>query len=74
MKSTWLTFVSLVWGPLVFAQTFAPDINQCPRLAPRERPPTGVNDLRPDDIGVIAAIGDRYYSRLLQALFPKIPF
>ncbi|ORY90421.1 hypothetical protein BCR43DRAFT_518886 [Syncephalastrum racemosum] len=48
----------MAWSMLSLAQRFAPSIHQCPRLAPRDKPPTGVNDLRPDDIGVIAAIGD----------------
>ncbi|ORY90426.1 hypothetical protein BCR43DRAFT_508922 [Syncephalastrum racemosum] len=42
----------------VTSTEICPSINQCPCLAPRGKPPTDVNDLRPDDIGVIACIGD----------------
>ncbi|ORY90432.1 hypothetical protein BCR43DRAFT_499287 [Syncephalastrum racemosum] len=59
MKLTLLIFASFLgWSSVALAQTFASSIHQCPRLEPRERAPTGVNDLRPDDIGVIAGIGD----------------
>lgn len=35
-------------------------IDSCPTLEPRSQAPTNVSDLRPDDIKVIAAMGDRY--------------
>ncbi|CEG71333.1 hypothetical protein RMATCC62417_07082 [Rhizopus microsporus] len=41
---------------LVSALSF-PDISQCPPL-PQRSPPESVHDLRPDDIKVIAAMGD----------------
>lgn len=37
----------------------APKIEGCPALSPRVTAPTKVTDLRPDDIKVIAALGDR---------------
>lgn len=37
----------------------AKSISECPPLAPHP-PPSSAHDLRPDDIKVIAAIGDRY--------------
>lgn len=37
---------------------FAPSIDQCPKLNKRPKP-SSVHDLRPDDIEVVAAIGDR---------------
>lgn len=37
----------------------APSIDKCPALTPRSSPPTKVSDLRPDDIKVVAALGDR---------------
>ena len=36
----------------------ASSIGDCPQL-PARNGPTGVNDLRPDDIKVMAAMGDR---------------
>ena len=39
----------------------AASIGECPQLAPRATPPTSPRDLRPDDIKVIGALGDRYY-------------
>ncbi|KAI9352319.1 hypothetical protein BD770DRAFT_368275 [Pilaira anomala] len=36
----------------------APSIDKCPALTPRSSPPTKVSDLRPDDIKVVAALGD----------------
>jgi hypothetical protein len=38
----------------------APKIEGCPALYPRATPATKVTDLRPDDIKVVAALGDRY--------------
>lgn len=38
---------------------FVADIDACPALSPRS-PPTSIHDLRPDDIKVIGALGDRY--------------
>lgn len=38
----------------------ASSIDSCPTLEPRSQAPTNVSDLRPDDIKVIAAMGDRY--------------
>lgn len=38
----------------------APSIGECPSLKPRASPAVKVNDLRPDDIKVVAALGDRY--------------
>lgn len=38
----------------------APSIEECPALGPRATPATSVSDLRPDDIKVVAALGDRY--------------
>lgn len=38
---------------------FVSDISECPPLSPRS-PPESVHDLRPDDIKVIGALGDRY--------------
>ncbi|PJF16852.1 hypothetical protein PSACC_03346 [Paramicrosporidium saccamoebae] len=40
------------------AQRYAADIRQCPVLEPRSNPPKDIGDLRPDDIGVIMALGD----------------
>ena len=37
----------------------ASSIGDCPQL-PARSGPTGVNDIRPDDIKVMAAMGDRY--------------
>ena len=37
----------------------APTIAGCPGLKPRSAPATKANDLRPDDIKVVAALGDR---------------
>lgn len=31
----------------------------CPRLTPRNSPPTSVRDLRPDDIRIVMGLGDR---------------
>ena len=36
-------------------------ISDCPALPPRKSPPKDVTDLRPDDIKVVAALGDRYF-------------
>lgn len=38
----------------------APTIAECPALKPRSAAATNVADLRPDDIKVVAALGDRY--------------
>lgn len=38
----------------------APNIEGCPALSPRTTAATKVTDLRPDDIKVVAALGDRY--------------
>lgn len=38
----------------------ASSIDSCPTLEPRSQAPTNVSDLRPDDIKVIAGMGDRY--------------
>ncbi|KAI9263352.1 hypothetical protein BDA99DRAFT_438457 [Phascolomyces articulosus] len=38
--------------------TYVKDISECPQLAPRSSPPAGPHDLRPDDIKVVAALGD----------------
>lgn len=37
----------------------APSIEKCPALKARSTPATSVADLRPDDIKVVAALGDR---------------
>ncbi|KAG2222309.1 hypothetical protein INT45_001572 [Circinella minor] len=42
----------------VNAQQFASSISECPKLPGRTSPPTNPRDLRPDDIKVIAAMGD----------------
>lgn len=39
---------------------FVADVNKCPSLSPRS-PPDNVHDLRPDDIKVIGALGDRWF-------------
>ena len=39
--------------------TYVKEISECPQLKPRSSPPAGPHDLRPDDIKVIAALGDR---------------
>ena len=53
------------------AQQFASSISECPKLPGRTSPPTNPRDLRPDDIKVIAAMGDRYSNKTLhQCLFP----
>ena len=39
--------------------TYAKEISECPQLKPRSSPPAGAHDLRPDDIKVIGALGDR---------------
>lgn len=38
----------------------ASSIGDCPALSPRKTGATSVKDLRPDDIKVIGAMGDRY--------------
>lgn len=38
----------------------ASSIDSCPTLEPRSQAPTNISDLRPDDIKVVAAMGDRY--------------
>lgn len=48
----------LLVASLVGAQRYAEDIRQCPMLEPRAQAPRDVRDLRPDDIGVIMALGD----------------
>lgn len=37
----------------------APTIEKCPSLTPRSKAATSINDLRPDDIKIVAALGDR---------------
>ena len=37
----------------------ASSISECPQLTPRPGGPAGAHDLRPDDIKVVAAMGDR---------------
>ena len=39
--------------------TYVKEISECPHLKPRSSPPAGPHDLRPDDIKVVAALGDR---------------
>ena len=39
--------------------TYVKEISECAQLKPRSSPPAGPHDLRPDDIKVIAALGDR---------------
>ncbi|KAG2233944.1 hypothetical protein INT48_009757 [Thamnidium elegans] len=36
----------------------APTIEKCPALTPRSKPATSISDLRPDDIKIVAALGD----------------
>lgn len=43
----------------VSAEEYADDLSSCPKLPKRDVAPTSVHDLRPDDIQVVAAIGDR---------------
>lgn len=45
--------VSAADGPV-----YASSINQCPKLNKRPKP-SSVHDLRPDDIEIVATIGDR---------------
>lgn len=46
---------------------FVANIDACPALSPRS-PPTSIHDLRPDDIKVIGALGDRYTYKFLLPL------
>lgn len=55
---------------------YTADITECPSLTPRS-PPSSVHDLRPDDIKVIAALGDRYdiFNKHIQgAYFDNVKF
>ena len=70
----WLSFLQTInmrfsLAALALAATFlisgsqaitASSIEECPPLKPRSSPATKANDLRPDDIKVVAALGDRY--------------
>lgn len=40
--------------------TEVPLDTKCPFLKPRDYPPESVHDLRPDDIRIVAGLGDRY--------------
>lgn len=70
-----LKYLTLVIGSVAAASVphfpssglTAQSIYECSPLAPHP-PPSSVHDLRPDDIKVIAAIGDRYiilYKRII---------
>lgn len=59
---------TLLLIPFVTTVPVAPIVNisvpldiGCPQLAPRTTPATSVHDLRPDDIKVVAGLGDRYF-------------
>lgn len=56
-------FAPLALSALLFISSSqaatAPSIEQCPALKPRASPAVNVNDLRPDDIKVVGALGDR---------------
>jgi phospholipase B1 len=56
-----LTSLTLVAALLISGNQAltAPTIAECPVLKPRSAPATNVADLRPDDIKVVAALGDR---------------
>lgn len=61
MRFTLTTLAAI--ATLCIGQTFAataPSIEACPALKARETAATSVSDLRPDDIKVVAALGDRY--------------
>jgi uncharacterized SAM-binding protein YcdF (DUF218 family) len=55
------TSLTLVAALLISASQAltAPTITGCPALKPRSAPAKHVTDLRPDDIKVVAALGDR---------------
>lgn len=54
----WSAIITLTASQLANALT-ASTIGDCPSLAPRSSPPSNIRDLRPDDIKVIGALGDR---------------
>ena len=53
------TFAVAQQSPGPVDGTYVKEISECAQLKPRSSPPTGPHDLRPDDIKVIAALGDR---------------
>ncbi|KAI9255158.1 hypothetical protein BDA99DRAFT_562429 [Phascolomyces articulosus] len=65
-KKTLATLGMLMFSSTAFIQqtaalagsTYASSISECPQLTPRTTGPTSPRDLRPDDIKVIAALGD----------------
>lgn len=60
MRFTLTTFAAI--ATLCVGQTYAAtasSIGACPALKPRATAATSVADLRPDDIKVVAALGDR---------------
>lgn len=57
--SKFLTIIlSLLSVQYVYAQKYADDIRSCPVLEPRSSSPKDISDLRPDDIGIVMALGD----------------
>lgn len=48
------------------------DITQCPKLAPRDSPPTNVSDLRIDDISVVGTLGDRSVNSLCKIMHDEL--
>lgn len=61
MRFTFAT-LALAASTLLISSTqaeTASSIESCPALKPRASPATKVGDLRPDDIKVVAALGDR---------------
>ncbi|KAI7848208.1 hypothetical protein BDC45DRAFT_450680 [Circinella umbellata] len=52
------TFAVAQQSPGPVDGTYVKKISECAQLQPRSSPPAGPHDLRPDDIKVIAALGD----------------
>lgn len=60
MRFTLTTFAAI--ATFYIGQTYAAtasSIDACPALKPRATAASSVTDLRPDDIKVVAALGDR---------------
>lgn len=59
VKIVWLPLGLASWGLLAHAvDRFAKEIHLCPVLEPRRTGPKDISDLRPDDIGLVMALGD----------------
>lgn len=60
MRSIFLSLIAIATVLLSGSEAqYASSISQCPSLPKRATAATSVSDLRPDDIKVVGALGDR---------------